>query len=395
MKFTKASVEKLLAAPPATEFVWDQSCPGFGIRFRGAPAWYVQLRVNGRTRRAKLGDVSRIELEPARLAAKRFNAEATLGNDPVKARAEARAKAATTVGSTVELYLAARESKLRPSSLRHVRRSLHKYFTGLHSLPVASVTRREVAVAVTEIAQGHGKIAAKRARAHLSSFFTWCLREGIGGEANPVANTNDPAPDEEPRDRALTPEEIKPLWHMLPDNDFGKVTKLLFLTGCRRAEIGSLLWSEVNLDKALLTIPAKRMKSGKEHRLPLVPAAVEILRSVPPRSGNPHVFGSARSGLTGFSKPVKELRDALAAMGYVTTPWRMHDIRRSVKSEMSELGVDPWISERILAHVRSGIEATYDWSKLERPMRTALQLWANCLHEIVEGTEPTVVALRA
>lgn len=397
MKFTKASVEKLLASPPAKEFVWDASCPGFGIRLRGAPAWYVQLRVNGRTRRAKLGDISRIELEPARAAAKRFNAEATLGNDPIKAKALARTAAATTVGSTVELYLAAKEGSLRPSSLRHVRRALLKYFTDLHSLPVASVTRRDVAVAVTAVAKDHGKIAAKRARAHLSAFFTWCLKEGIGGESNPVANTNDPAPDETPRDRTLSPEEIKSLWHMLPNNDFGKVTKLLFLTACRRAEIGSLHWSEVDLDKELLTIPAARMKGGVEHQLPLSPAAVEILRSVPPRPGNPHVFGSARSGLTGWSKPVKELRDALAAMGYVTAEWRMHDIRRSVRTELEDhCDVNPWVCEKILAHgKKKGVEATYNRSKLLRQMRQALQMWADRLRAIIEGTEPNVVALRA
>jgi integrase len=395
MKFTKTSVEKLLASPPAKEFVWDASCPGFGIRLRGSPTWYVQLRVNGKTRRAKLGDVSRIELEPARAAAKRFNAEATLGNDPIKAKALARTAAATTVGSTVELYLAARESSLRPSSLQQARLSLRKHFAALHPLPLASVARKDVAVAVTAVAKDHGKIAAKRARAHLSAFFTWCLREGIGGESNPVSNTNDPAPDEKPRDRTLSPDEIKHLWHMLPDTEFGKVVKLLLLTACRRGEIGSLLWSEVDLDKALLTIRAGRMKGGKEHRLPLVPEALDILRSVAPRPGNPHVFGSARSGLTGFSEPVKELRDALAAMGYVADPWRMHDIRRTVRSEMGELGVEPWIAERILAHSRLGIEATYDKSKLERQMRTALGLWANRLRCIVEGTESTVVALRA
>jgi hypothetical protein len=92
----------------------------------------------------------------------------------------------------------ARESSLRSSSLHHVHWSLRKYFAVLHPSPVASVTRSDVAAPVNSIATEHGKIAAKRARAHLSSFFTWCLKEGIGGEANPVANTNDPAPDEMP-----------------------------------------------------------------------------------------------------------------------------------------------------------------------------------------------------
>lgn len=393
MKFTKAEIEKLLASPPTTEFVWDESTPGFGIRFRGAPAWYVQLRVNGRTRRAKLGDVARIELEPARKAAKQFNAEATLGADPIKAKAEARAKAATTFGATVELYMAACE--LRPSSLRHVRRSLNKYFASWHKLPLASVTRADVATAVTKLAQERGKIAAKRARAHLSSFFAWCIGAGLCSD-NPVIGTNSPVKKEKPRDRVLKPAEIKSIWNALPGNDFGNVMRLLFLTACRRAEIGSLRWSEVDLGEALLTIQAGRMKGGREHRLPLTPAAVAILRSVTPRPGNPHVFGSARSGLTGWSKPLKELRDALAAAGDVTAQWQPHDIRRTCRSELEDsCDVNPWVSEMILAHVKTGVEAHYNFAKLEKQMRQALGLWANRLNSIVTSTESNIRQLRA
>jgi integrase len=136
------------------------------------------------------------------------------------------------------------------------------------------------------------------------------------------------------------------------------------------------------------------MKGGREHRLPLVPEAVEILRSVTPRPGNKFVFGGARNGFTAFQYSMKELRGALAATGYVTERFTLHDIRRSVKSEMSDLLIEPWISERILAHVRGGIEGVYDWSRLEGPMRTALRLWADRLRTIVEGAESTVVPMR-
>jgi hypothetical protein len=92
---------------------------------------------------------------------------------------------------------------------------------------------------------------------------------------------------------------------------------------------------------------------------------------------------------------VTELRKCLAATGAVTETWSLHDIRRTIRSEMGELGVEPWIAEQILNHARHGIEATYNWAKLERQMRQALQLWADRLRSIVEETESTVVALRA
>jgi integrase len=398
MKFTKQSVAELKLPPDKIDhIVFDDDTPGFGVRLRktGSRIFIAQMRIGGRTRRISIGEVGRIELETARVFAKQFFAQSVLGTDPIAARAEAKAKAAVTVGPTIELYLAAKETSLRPVSYKQAVRCLRRYFAGLHPLPVSSVTRRDVAVAVTEIARDHGKVTAARARSHLSAFFSWCLREGIGGESNPVANTNDPAPDEEPRDRVLAPDEIKAIWRSLPDTDFGRVVQLLFLTGCRRAEIGSLSWSEINFEKALLTIPASRMKGGQLHRLPLVPEAIEILQSVAPRPGNKFVFGGARNGFTNFQYSMTELRNALAVTGLVTERWTLHDVRRSVKSELSELLIEPWISERILAHVRGGIEGVYDWSRLEGPMRTALLKWADRLRSIVDDTESTVVALRA
>jgi hypothetical protein len=59
-----------------------------------------------------------------------------------------------------------------------------------------------------------------------------------------------------------------------------------------------------------------------------------------------------------------------------------------------ELNIDPWISERILGHARHGIEGTYDWSRLLKPMRRALEAWATRLGEIVEGGESNVVPMR-
>jgi Arm DNA-binding domain len=103
MRFTKTSVAALkLPAGKTDHFEWDDSTPGFGIRLRrNRRTWTAQLRVHGRTRRLAIGDVRQIELEAARAAAKRFFAKSIL-TDPAAERAEARAKAANTVGNVVQ-----------------------------------------------------------------------------------------------------------------------------------------------------------------------------------------------------------------------------------------------------------------------------------------------------
>jgi integrase len=152
---------------------------------------------------------------------------------------------------------------------------------------------------------------------------------------------------------------------------------------------------EINFDKALLTIPGAKMKGGSEHKLPLLPEAVAILRSIPRRSDNPYVFGPSTNGFTSFSYYNRELKCCLASTGDVTEQWGLHDIRRTIRSELGDLGVEPWIGEQILAHKRAGIEGVYNWAKLEKQKRQALGLWADRLRAIVEGTESTIVMLRA
>ena len=88
------------------------------------------------------------------------------------------------------------------------------------------------------------------------------MREGLA-RANPTilaqALAENPA-----RDRVLDDDEIRAVWHACQDDDFGRIIKLLLLTGCRRNEIGGLQWSELNLGAGVLTIPAARTKARTE-----------------------------------------------------------------------------------------------------------------------------------
>src|SRR5262249_52208189 len=158
-----------------------------------------------------------------------------------------------------------------------------------------------------------------------------------------------------PRDRVLKPKEIRAIWRALPDTDYGKLVRLCFYTACRRVEIGSLEWSEIDFDKALLTIPGNKTKNHRTHRLPLLPEAIEILRPIPRGEGNSFGLGGGR-GFPTFSYSQNALTACLAAAGDVTEQWSLHDIRRTVRSELGELGVEPWIGEQILNHARAGIE---------------------------------------
>ena len=78
-------------------------------------------------------------------------------------------------------------------------------------------------------------------------FLNWCAGEGFI-EANPATFTNKNA--EHPRDRVLKDDELRAIWHALPEGDYGDIIKLLALTGSRANEIAQLRWSEIDLTVA-------------------------------------------------------------------------------------------------------------------------------------------------
>ena len=82
--------------------------------------------------------------------------------------------------------------------------------------------------------------------------------------SNPVIGTAQPKAAE-PRDRVLTDDELIRIWTACQDDDYGKIIRLLVLTGCRRTEIGGLRWSEIDTEAGTWTIPAARSKNGRAH----------------------------------------------------------------------------------------------------------------------------------
>jgi integrase len=401
MELTKQSLAGLeLPAGKTDAIFFDDTLPGFGVRLRkgGRSVFVVQYRVAGRTRRESLGDIRKIELEAARKAARRRFAEVTLGGDPLADKAEARQRDKLTLKVLAERYLAYKMPKLRPNTYNAEKRYLTTHWSPLHGMPLHSIRRRDVAARLGEIIDQHGAIAASRARGALGTFFGWAMREGLVDE-NPVIGTNDPASGTRSRDRVLQPDELRAIWNACQDDDFGRIIKVLMWTGARRDEIGGLRWSEIDLDAGTLSIPSTRTKNHHPLVLPLPPAAVEVLRSAPRREGREFVFGGRGGAFSAWSYSTLALAARIVeSEGKMLTPWRIHDIRRSVATGMAELGAQPHIIEAVLNHRsghKGGIAGVYNRATYEREIRAALLIWADHVQSIISGADRKVIAMRA
>ena len=190
--------------------------------------------------------------------------------------------------------------------------------------------------------------------------FRWAIGEGLC-ENNPVTGTNRQEENGH-RERSLSDSEVAKVWLAAPGNDYGNIIKLLLLTGCRRDEIGSLRWSEIDLAAQTITIAKERTKNGMEHIVPLPDAALSILQGIMRRGERDFVFGIARDGgFSGWSKSKIALDKAVA----LKEEWRLHDLRRTVRTGLGKLGVQPHVAEAVLNHLPPKLIRTYDRNKYE------------------------------
>jgi integrase len=409
MKLT-TDVARTLALPagkdghPKTDHLeHDDVIGGFALRLRAGRngitrTWVYQYDLGGRTRRLTLGDATVLGAEEARRSAARQQAQVRLGQDPARARTEARVQAAQSMGAVLPAYLADKRPLLRPRSFVEVERHLDQALRALHPLPLAEITTDRLAAQLTRIAKTSGTTAAFNTGRSASAFFTWAFRKGLIA-VNPMVGIEQRKP--RARTRVLSAAEIKAVWTATAGaDDFSCIIRLLLLTGCRAAEVGGLRWSEVYSDRIVL--PGERTKNGRPHVVPLVPATQAILAVRKRESGQEFVFGRMASRpFSGWSGSKQALDARIHAAGVKVPPWTVHDLRRSFVTGCNELGVPPHIVEAAVNHTsgfRNGIAGHYNFAAYEIPIRNALTRWADYVQEIIEGRVAAgdrVVPLRA
>jgi integrase len=354
-KITKTVVDRL----PQGSMIWDTLCVGFGARRQLRDAFYLlRYRLNGKQRFLTIGrHGSPWTPDTARNEARRLLGQVASGVDPAS-------RPTDRLGPEIERYLERKRPQMRPQAFAAVERHLRQQAQPLHQLKMAEIDRRGIAQRLAQIETASGPIARNRARASLSAFWSWAIREGLA-EVNPVTGTGR-AP-EGSRERLLSRAELRQVWDAA-EGKYGDIVRLLMLTGQRRGEIGGLRWCEIERDRIVL--PPARTKNNREHVVPLAPQARAILDRQPRQSEL--VFGRFARGMWAEWKQRLDVLDL--------APWVLHDIRRSVATGMAEIGILPHIIEAVLNHVsghRAGVAGIYNRARYLDDMREALERWAD------------------
>jgi integrase len=175
-------------------------------------------------------------------------------------------------------------------------------------------------------------------------------------------------------------------------------------------EASDLSWSEIDLDKRLWTIPAARMKADAPHLVPLSTEASTILEGLPRFAGAFAFTTTAGSRpVSGFSKAKARIDAVMLRLaredagerggepGKVKIdPWRMHDLRRTMRTHLSAIPSQDLVRELVIAHTRPGLHKVYDQFAYLDEKRALFEAWGKRLLGIVEPSEGlNVVALRS
>jgi len=287
------------------------------VKDTGARSWVYRFMLNGKSRDLGLGTAGPdgISLAAARDLAAALRLKVKAGIDPLQQRQEEAAQAAAalqaakiagiTFKAVAEAYIAANEGSWRNAKHRQQwGNTLESYvYPVMGDVPVAQITTAHVLSVLEGIWQEKPETAS-RIRGRIETVLDSAKARGYREGENPARWRGHIAQILPARSRltrghhkALPYDALPAFMARLRERQAMAALALEFviLTAARTNEVLGATWPEIDLEKGVWTVPARRMKGGKEHRVPLSPRAVEILESLKPLNAS-RVFPAESGG---------------------------------------------------------------------------------------------------
>jgi integrase len=397
---TERLIANLKPAAPGKRYIrQDAVVPGVEVRVtdRGHKTFLLGARYPGSPHftRRQLGEVGVISLANAREKARHWLESIKGGTDPrveiERQRAAEREAEANVFAAVAEAFIARhlRGKRRADRAAREIRTELVSQWG---RRPIAEITRADAVRLIEAIVDRPAPAYAHNIFAHARGMFNWCINRGIYGlESSPFDRLRPEAliGPRRVRDRVLTDDEIRKAWLATAALGYpwGQAVRLLMLSGVRLREAADAQWQEFDLANRLWTIPPERFKVKAAHTVPLTDDMVELIQELPRWHGSDLLFTCTGKPLVNFAKP-KERLDRL--MGGDVPPWVVHDVRRTVRTRLSQLRVPESVAELVIGHSKRGLARVYDQHRFIDEMREALEAWNARLRSIIYPQEKVV-----
>ncbi len=381
----------------------------FQVRDVKHRSWLFRYSAGNRQRQMGLGPFPDVSLAEAREAAHRCRAMVRQGEDPIETRRMAKAAAARdtsramTFRQVADRYLAAHEAAWRNEKHRYQwRTTLALACEQIGRTPVASVTTGDV-MRVLQPLWREKTETASRLRGRVESVLDYAAAHGWRTGENPARWRGHlakllPAPSRiaaVDHHAALPWPEIGSFMAELRDQDGVAARALEFtvLSAARTSEVTGATWSEFDLRAAVWCVPPHRMKSGREHRVPLTDAALRVLEVMAPLRDDDAggwVFSGGRAG-----KPLSNMAMMMLLRRMGRGDVTVHGMRSAFRDWCAEATNHPReVAEQALAHVLADrVEAAYRRGDLFAKRRRLMADWAKFCERLAMPAE--VVPIRA
>lgn len=373
----------------------------------GSKSWLFRFMLNGKAREMGLGSVLAVSLEEARSKARECRSLLDQKIDPIAARDDAeRARQleearTRTFDQCAEAYIESHKAGWK--SAKHAQQwenTLKTYASPVFgSLPVQDVDEALVMTVIEPLWRTKTETAT-RVRNRIELVLDWARARKYREGENPARWRGhlDKLLPKRSRVRkvknhpALPYAEIPAFMRDLRSRGgiASQAVELIVLTGVRESEATNAQWSEIDLEARVWTIPGERMKSGREHRVPLSEAAMRVLEAMERERQNPYVFPGYR-----YNRPItgQACRKILREMGYVELT--IHGFRSTFRDWCAEQTNYPReVAEAALAHVIADkVEAAYRRGDLFEKRRRLMDDWAKYCAK--KPSAATVTPIRA
>lgn len=359
----------------------------------GAKSWILRVTVGNRRRNIGLGGYPEITLAKARERAREAKEHIEKGTDPVEQKKALRLAFIKSQNGRMTFAEASQrcyEKKLPEfKNIKHSKQwmsTLENYaFPIIGRMAVADIELPHILQVLEPVWQEKTETAT-RLRQRIEAVLTWATVSKYRKGENPArwkGNLSEVLPK---------PNKIKTVKHM-PALPYKKINafmtelrtkeglgaralELIILTACRSSECRLATWDEINFDENVWIIPAERMKSGKEHRVPLTPDAIKLLENLPHFEGSNFLFTAPKGG------PVSDMTISAVCrrMEVKAVP---HGFRSTFRDWCAECTNYPReVAEQALAHtLPSAVEAAYRRGDLFNKRVKLMESWNDYINK--------------
>ena len=371
----------------------------------GSKRWFWKYRKDGKEGRMALGSYPDVGVKDARKARDAAKLEKSDGRDPVQARKIEKLKSITPAGDTFkatalewyEMKLDGWSSHYAIREKRNLEKDLFPYFAARR---IGDIEAIELLAAIRQVEERGALDVAHRVLTTAGQVWRYAVATARAKRDISADIRGALKPHRGKHFAAITePVALGGLIRAIRGYQGGPIVRaalqLAPMLFQRPGELRAAAWAEIDLDAALWTIPAARMKrsvdgkrNGDPHMVPLPTQAVEILRKLHALTGRGAlVFHGERS----HDRPISDntLRAALLTLGYGPDVQSVHGFRATARTLLAEvLDVDPLVIEAQLAHaVKDANGRAYNRTQYLKHRTAMMQQWADYLDKLATGAE--------